>query len=178
MSLIDSEIEEIFGKESKHNWKEYFRGIKPSLDLKDQNKINLGKLQTMDKKNNLHTLYHPDGTIWLQFNQHGAFNVNFQILDSENNFFAKTNKKTGLSSDRIWMENSRGEKILECKSGFTIPIWDQDEKPVAELKLKRFKNEFTLRIINPKFDKLKIIGFSLALVINQYYAYGGGGGAS
>ena len=173
MSLLDENITTIIGIEPKRHWKEYFRGITQSLDLKDQHGTNLGKILENEKENNAFTLYNSDGSILLQFYTHGIFSLNLQILDSENKILGRTYSKMGLTSDKIWMENSEGSKILEGKSAFTVSILDQNEKPVAELKLKRRNKNFTLHIINSDFSKLMILGFSLALVIIQ--RLGGGG---
>jgi len=43
MSLLDPNNKTIIGTELKRNWKDYFRGIEPSLDLKDQHETYLGK---------------------------------------------------------------------------------------------------------------------------------------
>jgi len=173
VSLLDENIKTVIGVEPKHHWKEYFRGFSKSLDLKDQHGTNLGKFLENEKETNVFTLYNLDGSILLRFYTHGIFNLNLQILDSENKILGRTYSKFGLTSGKIWMENSEGSKILEGKSAFTVSILDQNEKLVAELKLKRRNNNFTLHIINSDFSKLVILGFSLALVIIQ--RLGGGG---
>ena len=171
MSLLDQNIKTIFGVEPKYSWKEYLRGVRPILNIKDQQEANLGKFQMKDKKDNLHSLYHPDGNLWLRFNQYGTFNVNAQIWDSEHNFIAKTDSKTKLTSKLLWLENAKGEKILTCKNG--VSIFDPNENLVAELEFKRLRKDFTLRIIDTNLDKLLILAFSLALLINQEYGFEG-----
>jgi len=104
MSFLDPNIKTIIGTEPKRNWKDHIRGIKPSLDLKDQHETYLGKFQMKDKKSNVHTLYNSDGTSLLRLNQSGTFRIKIEIRDSENNFLAKTDSKLGLIRDLIWMK--------------------------------------------------------------------------
>jgi len=172
MSLLDETIDTVIGTEPKRNWKDYFRNIDSILDLKDQHEVRIGKFQMGDEKYNLHTLYNSDGTILLRLKHSGNLRVSVEIRDSENNFLARTDSKMGLTEDLVWLENSKGDKILECKTSFDIPIWDKNKKTVARLNMRRFKNDFTLNIDDPHFNKIMILGFSLSLLIMQKWTIG------
>jgi len=174
MSLLDLNIKTIIGTEPKRKWKDYLRGIKPSLDLKDQNETNLGKFQM--EQNDVFALNNSDGTILLRLIRSGIFRKKVEIRDSEKNFLAKINWKTKLTTALIWVENSKGEKILNCKDGFTIPFLDQNENSVAELKLGRFKTNFMLSIHDLNFDKIMILGLAFELFLRQHWISGGNDG--
>jgi len=164
MSLLDSNVKTIIGKEPKHHWKDSLRGIEQSWDLKDQQGNLLGKFKPDDKKSNEYILYNLDDSILIKLHFLGVFKRGIEISDSKNHLLAKIRIK-GLWTERIQLENSNGEKILECKTAFNCPIIDRNEKTIAELKTKRFKNDWLLNILEPNFDKKLIIGFSLALLM-------------
>jgi len=165
MGLLDSNVKTIIGTEPKHNWKDYIHGIKPSWDLKDEQGNLLGKFKA--EKGNWSILYNLDGSILIKFHSYGVFRHHVEIRDSKNNLLTKTSSKIGLKSSTVRLENTNGDKILECKDEFTCPIWDQNENTVAELKFNRWKNNWTLNIHEPNFDKIMILGLSLALVIKS-----------
>ena len=172
MSLLDPTNKTIIGTGPKLKWKDYFRSVKPSLELKDKDETNLGIFQK--EKNDDFVLYNSDGTILLRLIHSGIFRKKVEIRDSENNFLAKINRKIKLTTDLFWVENSKEEKILNCKSGFTIPFLDQNENSVAELKLERFKSNFMLSIHDVNFDKIMILGLAFELFASIKCGSGGG----
>ena len=113
----------------------------------------------MRKKGGYHTLYQSDDSILLKLHSSGYFNPSAEILDSKNTILAKTSKK-GLMTETVRLENSKGEKILECKVGLDCHILDKNENTVAELITKRFKNDWTLNFQDSHFDRKMILGFS------------------
>jgi len=175
MSLLDPTNKTIIGTMSKLKWKDRFRGVNSSLDLKDKDGANLGIFQI--EKNDDLVLYNSDGTILLRLIHSGIFRKKVEIRDSKNNFLAKINRKIKLTTgDLYWVENSKEEKILNCKSGFTIPFLDQNENSVAELKLERFKTNFMLSIHDVNFNRTMILG--LAFELFAYIKWDSGSGTA
>jgi len=173
MSLLDENIQTIIGREPKHTWKEkWIHGAKPSFELKDEQGNLIGKYIMDEKKEGYHTLYQSDDSILLKLHSFGYFNPSAEIRDSGNNLLAKISSKM-WTAGTVQMENSKGEKVLECNVGLNCTIQDKNEKNIAELKTKRFKDDWTLNIREPHFDRKMIIGFSLALLIIMNSGAGG-----
>ena len=176
MPLLDPNLKTIIGTKPKLHWKDYFRGDKERLDLKDQHETYLGKFQM--EVSNVCALYNSDGSVLLRLSHSGIFRKKVEIRDSENNLLAKKNRKLGLASELIWLENSKGEKILKCKDGLTIPFLDQNENLVAELKLRRFKSNFMLSIHDLNFDRKMILGLTFELFRIHNWVGGSEGGGN
>jgi len=163
VSLLDLTVKTIhvvLEKRNKKSWKDSFRGFDPNWELKDENDNLIGKYVYKDKKNPYDRLCNPDGSILLKF--HIGWRGG-EIRSSDGDLFGKISRKIGLRADTILMENSNGDKILSCKSSFNCPIWDKNENTVAEIKFKRFKNDWAINILESNFDRKTILGFSFGL---------------
>ncbi len=163
LNLLDENIQAIVGTLPKHTWKELIRGIKPSFELKDEQGNLIGKYMLDEKKEGYHTLYQSDDSILLKLHIFGYFNPSVEIRDSGNNLLAKISSKM-WTAGTVQMENSNGEKVLACNVELNCTIQDKNGKNIAELKTKRFKNDWTLNIHDPHFDRKMILGFSLAML--------------
>lgn len=165
MSLLDSNIQVISGTEKKHSWKERVKGFNHELELKDQNGKDVGIFELGNTIEFGHNLWDSEGNELLRFFS-GAFRMNkLEVWNPDGNMLWKVNRKMGWKADSMWMEDLEENKILECKSGLTCSIVDQNKKEVAEIQMKRWKKDFTLNIIDTKFDRLTIFGFCFAVLI-------------
>ena len=162
MTLLDENIKTIIGGMQKSDWKKKLRGTEQIWELKDEHENTIGKFAMNDKKYGVHSLYQSDDSVLIRLHDIGNFLYKgTELRDSGDNLLGKINRKTGLMNDTFRMENSKDEKILECKDGWTCHILDNNKNTVAELKMKRMGTDWALNILNPSFDRIMILGFSL-----------------
>jgi len=164
MPLLDENIKTIIGvMMPKSGWKELL-GSKRIWELKDDHENTIGKFAMNDKKSGVHILYQSDDSVLIRLHDIGNFLYKgTELRDSGNNLLGKINRKLGSTRDTYRMENSKNEKILECKSGLICHILDNNKNTVAELKMHWLVKDWALNILNPSFDRIMILGFSLGL---------------
>ena len=109
------------------------------------------------------------------------------LSDSSEVLIGKMKKDDSKKTDFV-LENSNGEKILQCKSFPSenyFDLYDDADKLVAKIKIhshKSFTKEiydvpqsWTLQIQESSFEKLLLLGFCLSLY-HFHIATGGGPG--
>ena len=167
MNLLDPNINIIMGKTPKSNWSLKRKAlVEPSWYLKDEQGSLIGKYFFDDRGAHNDTLYQSDDSILLKFHftTEDLFVSNVEIRGADDNLLSKISRKLGLIKTTVTMENSKGEKVLECKQTSDCHILDKNGKIVAKLKTKWLKKDWTLQILEPHFDRMMIIGLSLALL--------------
>jgi hypothetical protein len=181
MSLLDQNIQEIIGKEPKHNWKEYVHGIKPNYILEDNTGKNLGKFCESDETKNRYDLEDLDNKIILSIVQTGTFRVNTELRNSENHFLGKIQNKIGWNYDSYLLKNSNDEILLKgkWKSQFSLKnnslkIQDGDNT-IAEWKYE--PHEWVLYLYDSSKDRIIVLGFILGVLLMHSGGGGAGGGA-
>jgi len=185
MSLFDDNLNEYVIK-SKDNWKGN------SWDLEDTNGNVLGKIKFASWGNGNNSLIDLNESTLLECKRSGkgflklAFDC-YKIKNSSEALIGKMKKDDSKKTDFV-LENSNGEKILQCKSFPSenyFDLYDDADKLVAKIKIhshKSFTKEiydvpqsWTLQIQESSFEKLLLLGFCLSLY-HFHIATGGGPG--
>ena len=173
VSLLDQNIKTIIGKEQKHHWKESFSGIKPILELQDQNGTILGQFQNDKKSHNEYTLFNSDKDIVLQLSVYGPSPKKVEIRDSEYDFLARVESKR-LGKTSFFLRNSNDETILQGKGkswkSNSLEVKDKKENIVAEWNPK-IRGPWVLNLHDSIIDRILVLGFILGIITLSPYVF-------
>lgn len=160
----------------KEKWWDWGSG-----DLYNQNGTPIGKMHrriiTMRAFTEVSEL---DGTQVFTINKKlVSMRPSYMIKDAEGHLLGRTNRKIlTLFRPTLWLENERGEKLLEAKGNFlgkSFDVKDMDGNLKARVGksdffkdlvlggLFDFSDTYAIKVLDTNFDKRLLLGFVIAI---------------
>lgn len=171
-SLISIEREHYVIKEKFWDW--------GSGDIYDEHGEVIGKMErkVFSLRKQI-TVTEADGTpIFTISKKLLSFRKSYEIKDYKDSLLGKTGKKLLSFRPKIWMEDERGRRVLTAEGsymGWDFIVRDKLGNTIAEVKKSDawrdvflggafdFSDTYALKIVDPSFDRRRLLGLVIAI---------------